>query len=56
MHTLAAEAYLTGKQVLLEKTRPPFTLKKITGIHFCQRLSRLQGHSEAGRIRSIEII
>jgi hypothetical protein len=28
--------------------------RKIPGTHFCQRLSRPQGHSEAGRIRSVE--
>jgi hypothetical protein len=34
--------------------RPPFTHGKIPGTHFCQRLSRHQGYSAAGRIRSIE--
>jgi hypothetical protein len=34
--------------------RPAFTPGKIPGTHFCWRLSRLQGHSAAGRIRSIE--
>jgi hypothetical protein len=34
--------------------RPPFTPRKIPGTHFCQRLSRPQGHSVAGRIRSTE--
>jgi hypothetical protein len=34
--------------------RPPFTPRKIPGTHFRQRLSRPQGHSAAGRIRSIE--
>jgi hypothetical protein len=28
--------------------------RKISGTHFCQRLSRPQGHSAVGRIRSIE--
>jgi hypothetical protein len=28
--------------------------RKIPGTHFCYRLSRPQGHSAAGRIRSIE--
>jgi hypothetical protein len=32
----------------------PFTPMKIRGTHFCNRLSRPQGHSVAGRIRSIE--
>jgi hypothetical protein len=31
-----------------------FASRKIPGTHFCQRLSRLQGHIAAGRIRSIE--
>jgi hypothetical protein len=35
--------------------RPPFTPpRKILGTHFCLRLSQPQGHSAAGRIRSIE--
>jgi hypothetical protein len=32
----------------------PFTPKKSPGPHFWQRLRQLQGHSVAGRIRSIE--
>jgi hypothetical protein len=38
----------------LRAGRPPFIPRKILSTHFCQRLSRLQGHSAAGRIRSIE--
>jgi hypothetical protein len=34
--------------------RPPFTSRKIPGIHFCWRMNLPQGHSAAGRIRSIE--
>jgi hypothetical protein len=34
--------------------RPPFNPRNIPGTHFCSRLSRPQGHNEAGRIRSIE--
>jgi hypothetical protein len=34
----------------------PFIPQNIPGTHFCKRLSRLQGHSAAGRIRSIEKI
>jgi hypothetical protein len=30
--------------------RPPFTPRKIPDTHFCQMLSRPQGHSAAGRI------
>jgi hypothetical protein len=33
------------------RSLPP---RKIPGTHFCQRLSRPQGHSAAGRVRSIE--
>jgi hypothetical protein len=36
--------------------RPPFTPQEIPGTHFCQRLSRLEGHNADGRIRSIEKI
>jgi hypothetical protein len=32
----------------------PLPLRKITGTHFCWSMSRPQGHSAAGRIRSIE--
>jgi hypothetical protein len=42
-----------GEVVSLTR-RPPFTARKIPGTHFCSRLSRPQGHSAAGRIRSIE--
>jgi hypothetical protein len=38
----------------LRAGRPPFTFRKIPGTRFWLRLSRLQGHSAAGRIRSIE--
>jgi hypothetical protein len=33
---------------------PPFTPRKIPGTHFCYSLSQPQGHSAAGRIKSIE--
>jgi hypothetical protein len=33
---------------------PPFTLRKIPGIHFCYRLSGCSCQSGAGRIRSTE--
>jgi hypothetical protein len=39
----------------LRADRPPFNLRKIPGTHFCYRLSQPQGHSAAGRIRSVEI-
>jgi hypothetical protein len=34
--------------------QPPFTPRRIPVTHFCYRLSRPQGHSAAGRIRSTE--
>jgi hypothetical protein len=40
---------------LLIFSSPPFTLRKIPGTHFCERLSQPQDHSAAGRIRSIEM-
>jgi hypothetical protein len=43
-----------GDEVVSLTRRPPFTPRKIPGTHFCYRPSGLQGHSEAGRIRSIE--
>jgi hypothetical protein len=36
--------------------RATFTPRKIPRTHFCRRLSRPQGHSAAGRIRSMEKI
>jgi hypothetical protein len=35
-------------------TGRPLPPRKILGTHFCQRLSRPQGHSAAGKITSIE--
>jgi hypothetical protein len=43
-----------GGEVVSLTSWPPFTSKKIPGTHFCRILSRPQGHSAAGRIRSIE--
>jgi hypothetical protein len=43
-----------GGEVVGLTHRPPLPPRKIPGTHFCQRLSRPQGHSAAGRIRSIE--
>jgi hypothetical protein len=49
------ENRLTDDSKVVNLTRrPPFTPRKIPGTHFCQRLSWPQGHSVAGRIRSIE--
>jgi hypothetical protein len=43
-----------GGEVVSVTRRPPITPRKIPGTHFCLRLSRPQGHSAAGRIKSIE--
>jgi hypothetical protein len=43
-----------GGEVVSLTRRPPFTPRKIPGTHFCQRLSRPQGHIADGRIRSTE--
>jgi hypothetical protein len=43
-----------GGEVVSPTRRPPFTPRNIPGTHFCQRLSRPQGHSVAERIRSIK--
>jgi hypothetical protein len=43
-----------GGEVVSFTRRPPFTPRKASGTHFCYRLSWPQGHSAAGRIRSIE--
>jgi hypothetical protein len=46
---------LTGcGEVVSPTCRPLFTPRKIPGTHFCQRLSRPQGHSAAGGITYIE--
>jgi hypothetical protein len=45
-----------GGKVISLTRRPPFTPRKILGTHFCKRLSLPQGHSAAGRIRSIEYL
>jgi hypothetical protein len=39
---------------LIDGGRPPFTPRKSPGTHLCSRPSRPQGHSAAGRIRSVE--
>jgi hypothetical protein len=46
--------HTNGGETLSLTRWPPFTPRKIPGTHFCWRLSRAQGHSAAGRIRSIE--
>jgi hypothetical protein len=45
-----------GGEVVSLKRQPPFSPRKNPGTHFCQRLSRPQDNSAAGRIRSIENI
>jgi hypothetical protein len=39
-----------GGEVFSLTRRPPFTPRNIPGTHFCQRQSRTQNHSTAGRI------
>jgi hypothetical protein len=34
--------------------RPPFTLRNISGAHFCYRMSLPQGHSGTGMIKLIK--
>jgi hypothetical protein len=43
-----------GGEVVSLTCPPPFTPRKIPGTHYCQRLSRPQGHSATGKITSIE--
>jgi hypothetical protein len=43
-----------GGEVVSLTRRPPFTPRNIPRSHFCQRLSRPQGHNAGGMIRSIE--
>jgi hypothetical protein len=42
---------IDGGKLVRPTRRPLFTPRKFPGTHFCQRLSRLQGHTAAGRIR-----
>jgi hypothetical protein len=49
-----APTFCLGSEVISLKRRPPFTLRKIPGTHFCKRQKRPQDHSTASRIRSIE--
>jgi hypothetical protein len=43
-----------GGEVVSLTRRQPFTLRKIPGTHFCQRLSLPRGHKATRRVRSIE--
>ena len=43
-----------GGKVVSPTHRPPLHLGSIPGTHFCQRLSRPQGHSAAGRFVSMK--
>jgi hypothetical protein len=43
-----------GCEVVSSTRRPPFTPQESSWYSICWRLGRTQGHSEAGRIRSIE--
>jgi hypothetical protein len=52
-HFLVSLLTDAGEVVNLTR-RPPFTPQEDSWSHFCYRLSRPQGHSRAGRDRSIE--
>jgi hypothetical protein len=44
-------SHMAVRLAALRQALAPFTPTKIPGTHFCWKLSRPQGHSEAGRIR-----
>jgi hypothetical protein len=44
--------FTDGGEVVSLTRRPHFTPRKIPGAHFCYGLSRPQGHTVLGRIRS----
>jgi hypothetical protein len=52
-HILRQSAHEGGK-IVSPKHRPPLPPGNTTGTHFCQRLSRPQGHSAAGRVMSMK--
>jgi hypothetical protein len=53
--TSSLDNRLTDSGEVVSLTCPtPFNAKKIPDTNFCQRLSRPQAHSAAGRIRSTE--
>jgi hypothetical protein len=43
-----------GGKVVSLTHRPPLPPGNVPGTHFCQRLSRTQGHSAIGRITSMK--
>jgi hypothetical protein len=53
-NTVLDSRLIDGGKVVSLTRRLPFTPRKISGAHFCQRLIRSQGHSAAGRVRYIE--
>jgi hypothetical protein len=46
---------LDGGKVVNPKHRPPLPPEYAPGTHFCQSLSRPQGHSAIGRVMSMKI-
>ena len=46
--------FVTTAQVVRLTHRPPLPPGNTPGTHFCQRLSRLQGHGAIGRITSMK--
>ena len=51
---ISRQSALQGAKVVSPTHRPPLPSGNIPGTHFCQRLSRSQGHSAAGSITSIK--
>jgi hypothetical protein len=49
--TFSGIGLIYGDKVVSLKSRPLLSPRKITGTHFCYKLSRPQDHSAAGRIR-----
>jgi hypothetical protein len=47
---ISGKSALEGGRTVSPRHRPSLPLGKISGTHFCQRLSRFQGHSAARRI------
>jgi len=44
-----------GGKIVSLTHRPPLLPGNTPGTHFCQRLSRPQGHSATGRVMSLKI-
>jgi hypothetical protein len=51
---LVVRRLTVGGEIVSLMGRPPFTPRKNSGTHFCQRLSQPQGYTATGRIMSTE--